>query len=232
MKSTADVIYETSLLPLHLLHLAHQRLRVRLRVDSHRSRFSRCRDGRRGGGRCCGRGLSLLVGDDLEHVSHADEAALLGRVPRRDGLLLGRDGRERLRLLLLLLLVVVVVVLGLREELVVLRRWRQDVVPRLGRRRELVLLGAAVGILLLLLVLLLRLRGHGQVAGGRPAEVGLHLDAELLLQPLVERGPLRAGGGGMVRWGRQVGAAAPAVVLLVWDSAVVGRCAVRMVVAA
>ena len=229
MKSTADVIYETSLLPLHLLHLAHQRLRVRLRVDSHRSRFSRCRDGRRGGGRCCGRGLSLLVGDDLEHVSHADEAALLGRVPRRDGLLLGRDGRERLRLLLLLL---VVVVLGLREELVVLRRRRQDVVPRLGRRRELVLLGAAVGILLLLLVLLLRLRGHGQVAGGRPAEVGLHLDAELLLQPLVERGSLRAGGGGMVRWGRQVGAAAPAVVLLVWDSAVVGRCAVRMVVAA
>ena len=228
MKSTADVIYETSLLPLHLLHLAHQRLRVRLRVDSHRSRFSRCRDGRRGGGRCCGRGLSLLVGDDLEHVTHADEAALLGRVPRRDGLLLGRDGRERLRLLLLLL---VVVVLGLREELVVLRRRRQDVVPRLGRRRELVL-GAAVGILLLLLVLLLRLRGHGQVAGGRPAEVGLHLDAELLLQPLVERGPLRAGGGGMVRWGRQVGAAAPAVVLLVWDSAVVGRCAVRMVVAA
>ena len=230
MKSTADVIYETSLLPLHLLHLAHQRLRVRLRVDSHRSRFSRCRDGRRGGGRCCGRGLSLLVGDDLEHVTHADEAALLGRVPRRDGLLLGWDGRERLRLLLLL--VVVVVVLGLREELVVLRRWRQDVVPRLGRRRELVLLGAAVGILLLLLVLLLRLRGHGQVAGGRPAEVGLHLDAELLLQPLVERGPLRAGGGGVLRRGRRQVGAAPAVVLLVWDSAVVGRCAVRMVVAA
>ena len=225
MKSTADVTYETSLLPLHLLHLAHQRLRVRLRVDSHRSRFGRCRDGRRGG-RCCGRGLSLLVGDDLQHVSHADEAALLGRVPRRDGLLLSGDGRERLRLLLRLLLVVV----GLREELVVLRRRRQDVVPRLGRRRELVL-GAAVGILLLLLVLLLGLRGHGQVARGRPAEVGLHLDAQLLLQPLVERGPLRAGGGGVLRRGRQVGAAAPAVVMLVWDSAVIGRSAVRVVIA-
>ena len=93
------------------------------------------------------------------------------------------------------------------------------------------MLGAAVGILLLLVLLLLRLRRHGQVAGGRPAEVGLHLDAQLLLQPLVERGPLRAGGGGVLRRGRQV-RAAPAVVVLVRDSAVVGSCAVRMVVAA
>ena len=57
-----------------------------------------------------GGGLALLVGDDLEHVAHADQATLLGRIPGRG---LSEGGRERLRLLRLLLL--------LLDELVVLR---------------------------------------------------------------------------------------------------------------
>ena len=117
----------------------------------------------------------------------------------------------------------------LLDELVVLRGRGQDVESRFGRRRELV---GAVGVLLLLL----KLRGHWQISRRRPAEVRLrlHLDAELLLQPLVERGPLGAGRH-LLRRGRQEGAAAAAAVALtvvVRDSDVVCRGAVRPVVAA
>ena len=120
----------------------------------------------------------------------------------------------------------------LLDELVVLRGRGQDVESRFGRRRELV---GAVGVLLLLL----KLRGHWQISRRRPAEVRLrlHLDAELLLQPLVERGPLGAGRH-LLRRGRQEGAAAAAaaaavaLTVVVRDSDVVCRGAVRPVVAA